>query len=285
MSKQSKAIGSKGQNSIATGPKEKAGHDKVVALRNQFDGIATLFAATDVEVGKAQSSKLAATLEAAELTANSADNRKMLHESLTNALLAVGNKPQTVKQRVSEALKVCAAYYLSVTVKTEKDGTITIGKPGSKGNTTGHSILNKASGYHDAVKLAGKIKAANGKAQKGHKTKAQKEAERVWTKGDCVDAIDTLVKAVRVLPGIPSDCIDKLLAVKLEIQGKKRARVGHGLVAADRAIPPTLTNKNGKAVVKGSAQWQAMSRGQKAAATRRFHNSQQTQRLTSNQVH
>lgn len=284
MTKQQVAIGSKGNNTVAQGVKAKGGHDKVAALRAQFQGIAALFVATDVDVENAQATKLSAFLEGAEATANDETKVAYFRDAIRDAYLAKKATPNTAKVRTSEAMRLCAAYYLSVVVKTDKEGKETYGKP-SKGErgTSGHVLIGKTSGYNSAIKVASKIKAAYGTKQGGHKTKAEKVAGKVWTKSDCIDALETLTKHVRVLP-FDQQVLTSLGIAWASMKGKARAKVERTLVSAARVVPAILTNKNGKAVVKGSAQWQAMSRGQKAAATRRYHAHLDGQRQASNQT-
>lgn len=282
MTKQQVAIGSKGQSSVAVGVKAKGGSDKVSALRKQFDSYGSRFASCEFSIEEQQATKLGIVLEATEATNNNETAIAAMRESFKVALLAAGNQESTARSRTTEAMRIQHAYYLTVSSKTDKEGKVTFAKlkEGEKGNT-GKALLLKAPGFAKAAALATKIKLAAGiKTFRAPPAKVGK----AWTKGDCIDALETLCKHARALPDFDQSVMVKLGEAWAAMKGKARAKVERTLVSADRVIPAILTNKNGKAVTKGSAQWQAMSRGQKAAATRRYHAHLNGQRQVSNQT-
>lgn len=254
----------------AAGQADGIAKDKVAAFRKQFDGYAAKFFETEHAIGEAQASKLSILLSAADTTSNNADAIEALRESWKVTALASGLPERTASVYASEAVKITTACYLSVAVKTDKDGKVTYDKlkAGQKGKS-GKAIMADM-GYIKARGVAGQIRKLNGV---GSKFDNKRTIEKVWTKEQLAAALKVCMDKARKMADVDVSVVvhlgDVLQAIKAKTAKVKGKAVQPAMVMTRNTNAPVLTNQFGKAVVKGSKAWQQMSRGQKAAASRR----------------
>lgn len=226
-----------------TKQKQANGTDKVKVTRNEFTNLAKEFvnAASAAELGTA--TQLQIVLKAAEKTNNKDSEREKFRDALKASYADVGVPVNTAKVYVSEAIRICEAYFLTMPVMI--DGS-------DKAVRMSGKELFQGKGYGFAKSTSSKMKRFNGIKSKndGSANKAPRKAKAI----DVLATLDLVIASIKQDKAYDRTIVNNLVAVKLQIA-----------TVAKQVKVKTADKANVARVVDVAT----MSRGQKAAATRR----------------
>ncbi len=250
---------------LQRGPRAAKGRDEVPVTRNEYEDLGKRFVGAHEYAEQATATKMQVILEAAEKTNNKDEAIVQFRDALKSAYLAKKCPAKSAGVYISDAIRVVHAYWQSVTVKKAADGLVSF----QKGNGTTGKELFANMGYNQAIRTASIIRKLNGTGSKaGAKTKKSK-ASQPLDRGQIVDALDKVISAVRVTSGLDGSVLDFLVKAKLAIKGAPRVdRSAARLVGSAAETSPRLT--------KAEIAFASLSRGQKAAATRRANQMKQS---------
>lgn len=183
---------------------------KAAAGRDKYANLAQEIVQAHMNVEEATKPQLELVLQAAEKTNNLEAERLKLGEAMKKAYAAKGCPVKTAAVYTSEAIRICKAYWQTVTVQVDGED-----KPVRK---EGKELL-QGIGYNVAKKRASSIlAAANLKSKAGRpKNKPTKPMNRA----ELVDALDKLIGQVRVSATMDSAVLDALLMAKKHMLGDK----------------------------------------------------------------
>lgn len=213
---------------------------KAAATRNEFTGVAVALVAAQTNKDKASAGQLTQALKAAELTDNNEAMRTKLRDALQAAYAKAGCPIKTARVYVSECMRITKAYFLSVPFENIQNKET--GKPVMR---SGKQQFQNVS-YDTAKRVASSILSYHGlkstKGVKAGKAKA-KAAAKPLDKAGIIQLLDQVIAQVRVNSGFNAKVLTGLIAARHDATGSNPIKV----------IGPVVT----------------ISRGQKAAATRR----------------
>lgn len=219
--------------------KQLAGKDKAPAKRNEFTGIAQQVVDAHEAAEKGTASQLSLILKAADLTHNTEAGRDKFRDALNAAYLAKKCAVKTARVYVSEAIRVCKAYF--VTMPVQMDGEEQAVKKSGK-------ELFEGRGYGFAKKLASQILAANGtKDTRGKKT--GKKPAKALNKGQIIDQLDKVIAAVRTSAVFPKAVLAILLDAKAHAIGDGSDKAALGMSRGQKAAATRRANAKGNRVI------------------------------------